>query len=363
MFTTILLFVGLTATTVFARTGFQNQVPNGNNVKIDGETWLQLGHLSRVASGANLGPFGDDVHDNEDLFPNFWAAVCDLDSDGDGFTNGEELLDPNCVWRSSDDDALLEDGIPTHPGFGPDAVIPGVSTKIKVHAAFMTLAWLFFAPVGVITAVVLKVKTKSVTKVNWFKIHKVCVGTAVYLTMIAYVCMVYETEDFLLNSKHTKFGHAVVILAIIQPLSGVYRVHINKDGSKSNLRLGWEYFHQIVGRLLLILAVVAVYLGYDIALFFDDGVRSTMKVISLILLVVGAIFCIAYVFLRKDERKEPELPTQQEKKEEPKPEVKEVKEVKKKVDDVAKEVKKEEGKIVEATTAKSSEVDKKVTTS
>ncbi|MEL6548362.1 MAG: hypothetical protein AAFQ82_27310 [Myxococcota bacterium] len=31
-----------------------------------------------------------------------WDAVCDLDSDGDGFTNGEELGDPDCVWTESD---------------------------------------------------------------------------------------------------------------------------------------------------------------------------------------------------------------------------------------------------------------------
>ena len=28
-----------------------------------------------------------------------WANVCELDSDQDGFTNGEELGDPNCQWR------------------------------------------------------------------------------------------------------------------------------------------------------------------------------------------------------------------------------------------------------------------------
>lgn len=28
-----------------------------------------------------------------------WAALCPLDSDGDGFTNGEELNDPACTWK------------------------------------------------------------------------------------------------------------------------------------------------------------------------------------------------------------------------------------------------------------------------
>lgn len=28
-----------------------------------------------------------------------WLAICNEDSDKDGKTNGEELGDPNCVWR------------------------------------------------------------------------------------------------------------------------------------------------------------------------------------------------------------------------------------------------------------------------
>ena len=31
-----------------------------------------------------------------------WSAICNLDSDGDGKTNGEELGDPNCVWTKGE---------------------------------------------------------------------------------------------------------------------------------------------------------------------------------------------------------------------------------------------------------------------
>jgi len=33
-----------------------------------------------------------------------WAPLCPLDSDGDGWTNGKELGDPDCVWKSGDPD-------------------------------------------------------------------------------------------------------------------------------------------------------------------------------------------------------------------------------------------------------------------
>lgn len=48
-----------------------------------------------------------------------WALMCALDSDGDGLTNAEELLDPNCLWRSAGPTqprAPLPEGSATHPG-------------------------------------------------------------------------------------------------------------------------------------------------------------------------------------------------------------------------------------------------------
>lgn len=48
-----------------------------------------------------------------------WASMCALDSDGDGLTNAEELLDPNCVWRPAGPTQArppLPEGSATHPG-------------------------------------------------------------------------------------------------------------------------------------------------------------------------------------------------------------------------------------------------------
>lgn len=44
-----------------------------------------------------------------------WSeSLCRMDSDGDGKSNGEELGDPNCVWREGDIPQFMT-GI-THPG-------------------------------------------------------------------------------------------------------------------------------------------------------------------------------------------------------------------------------------------------------
>lgn len=76
-----------------------------------------------------LNPFGDDYRANGYAWT---KALCELDSDGDGFTNGEELGDPCCVWSSKQDEgaaaaAAMLDSLtgfsPSHPGVS-DSVLP-----------------------------------------------------------------------------------------------------------------------------------------------------------------------------------------------------------------------------------------------
>jgi len=44
-----------------------------------------------------------------------WSVLCPLDSDGDGYTNGVELGDPNCTWEA-EGDPVLAGFNPTRPG-------------------------------------------------------------------------------------------------------------------------------------------------------------------------------------------------------------------------------------------------------
>jgi hypothetical protein len=60
------------------------------------------------SSGSGFTNFGSNARSNlEDTSPLQsahvdWPALCPLDSDGDGRSNGEELGDPNCVWSRGD---------------------------------------------------------------------------------------------------------------------------------------------------------------------------------------------------------------------------------------------------------------------
>nr|AIG56112.1 secreted protein [Achlya hypogyna] len=61
-----------------------------------------VGHENKVGGGRPT-QFGKDF---ERLGGRWTKALCELDSDGDGATNGQELGDPCCEWRV---------GLPTRP--------------------------------------------------------------------------------------------------------------------------------------------------------------------------------------------------------------------------------------------------------
>jgi len=68
------------------------QIPNGNRFQCSNC------HIN-PGGGGKLTPFGDDVQNflsnsNVQWGPEF----ANLDSDNDGFTNGQELLDPDGTW-------------------------------------------------------------------------------------------------------------------------------------------------------------------------------------------------------------------------------------------------------------------------
>jgi len=63
-----------------------------------------------------LNPFGEDWRSNGFVWT---KELCELDSDQDGYTNGEELGDPCCVWTTASSQVMLNsvDGfLPSHPG-------------------------------------------------------------------------------------------------------------------------------------------------------------------------------------------------------------------------------------------------------
>ncbi len=119
--------VALHGSSASANTGFPDAIPNGavnscltcHLQAAGGEGWNDFGKDMLEAGGANP----DANPDDENLGyapvgePQPWSDLCDTDSDGDGYSNGEELADPTCTWVAGDDDPS---GDVTNPGDGDD---------------------------------------------------------------------------------------------------------------------------------------------------------------------------------------------------------------------------------------------------
>lgn len=103
-----------------ARSFRVSQIPNGNVNR------CANCHLN-TAGGGPLTPFGIEVSNNflknGDVVWN--STLASIDSDGDGFTNGQELQDPNGTWRIGNNNPG-ESSLVSNPGNANS--IPNVSS-------------------------------------------------------------------------------------------------------------------------------------------------------------------------------------------------------------------------------------------
>ena len=101
-----------TAAVAQASRAFQDRIPNGGGVVYAGAVWAAVGHVERSpATLGSLDSFGTAFKQQG----NSWtSALCEADSDGDGYSNGQELGDPACTWTAGSTPARLTDI--SHPG-------------------------------------------------------------------------------------------------------------------------------------------------------------------------------------------------------------------------------------------------------
>ncbi|GEM_PF-1817578 len=112
----IVVAVVLVAADGFARMKRVDQIPNGNSYSCG------TCHVSS-AGGGPRNVFGQQVENNLTQ-PGFagdvqWGQIFNLDADGDGYTNGEELGDPNGTWTIGDPDPA---GMTSRPADSSDTL-------------------------------------------------------------------------------------------------------------------------------------------------------------------------------------------------------------------------------------------------
>lgn len=93
-----------------ARSGRQNSVPHGSDLGCD---------VCHTGAGNGLNDFGFDSFQYTSGSTVNWAELSQLDSDRDGYSNGEELGDPTGSWRPGQADP---GGSYTHPGDRTDGL-------------------------------------------------------------------------------------------------------------------------------------------------------------------------------------------------------------------------------------------------
>ena len=93
--------------TLIALTGLAMLVPAPASARPEYQARIPHGACDRchIVPGGPRNPFGLDV---QRLRPN-WQSLYDLDSDGDGFTNGQELGDPYGEWPGQSAGPMLSE--------------------------------------------------------------------------------------------------------------------------------------------------------------------------------------------------------------------------------------------------------------
>ena len=118
----LLLLSSLYAAPSVANPAYLTQVPNADRVPGVEGSGCGLCHNSPYGGDAR-NVFGQTVESSLTRTGVDWPTVCAEDSDGDGFINGTELGDPDCVWEDGGLDAMAPLGNPADPS-SPEAMVP-----------------------------------------------------------------------------------------------------------------------------------------------------------------------------------------------------------------------------------------------
>jgi len=136
---------------IFGHPVYRDFVPNGHYFKAVGHTGdPNEGYTARSSFGSDFSRYGKS-----------WTeALCKLDSDGDGFSNGEELGDPDCKWSKSGGKPVCTTKV-SDPGDSEKAAACGNGSGeedstmkmqhlfLTTHGIMMLVAWGMMIPMGI----------------------------------------------------------------------------------------------------------------------------------------------------------------------------------------------------------------------
>eukprot|EP00123_Amoebidium_parasiticum_P015716 comp23113_c0_seq1/m.37218 comp23113_c0_seq1/g.37218 ORF comp23113_c0_seq1/g.37218 comp23113_c0_seq1/m.37218 type:complete len:424 (-) comp23113_c0_seq1:652-1923(-) len=138
--------------------------------------------------------------------------------------------------------------------------------QITAHGALMATAWLLTAPLAILTARFGKpLSTGTSVPLFWFHAHWILQVCTLVLATAGLIVATQMTTSFE-PEPHQVIGVLVMALLYVQPVISIVRPRpLEPNGTKSTLRLAWEYAHKGNGWVVALLALANVGVGLHVA--------------------------------------------------------------------------------------------------
>lgn len=130
---------------------------------------------------------------------------------------------------------------------------------VTAHAALMWIAWILFSVTGIFTARFLKTMLPTL----WFPVHRglMVFGTGIFTAAGLIVIFLYKKPPHFSNS-HENLGLAVIIFMVAEILLGWVIDKMYDAGRKTPPTR--DQIHWWFGRLILLLSIINVQLGFSL---------------------------------------------------------------------------------------------------
>lgn len=173
-----------------------------------------------------------------------------------------------------------------------------IETLRKIHGVANIFAWALLAPIGAFIARYLRQRDPS-----WFFLHVGFQTSSFLLAIIGVALGIKLTQDLpTVDWKyHRILGISVLVLATLQIIALCGRP--NKD---SKARVVWNWYHFIVGRVVLLLAAVNIIVGLNLAgagRSWRAGYALILVITLLAFMILESIYWYKWLKRRRESRR------------------------------------------------------------
>ena len=177
----------------------------------------------------------------------------------------------------------------TLAGTGAFKVENDTNAYVVAHAWLMGLAWMLFAPIGVLASVYRDMLPGKGGL--WFNVHMPANLLAVLLNFLGFVVIIARDGELEADGPHQALGVVIFVFANLTVLAAFFRpAKPEEKAQPSTKRRVWELLHKATGFVLIIFAHVNVLSGLSFDQVQEGEDYEAMPIIFLcvfLILVLG----------------------------------------------------------------------------